>query len=161
MPSLTLTIGWEKLDSLLASGLRIMAAANHAEVGLDHEASPLDIDWDYLRRLERDNIYWVISARLDGVLVGYNAFHMNRHHRHRGTVWAVNSVLYMVPEARRWTNGLRFLRESDRLLKEAGAAKIQYGVQLHVKLGISEGNLGDLLKALGYRHTAEIFTKVV
>lgn len=158
---MTLTIGWERLDSLLADGLEILAAANFLEVGIDHDAVPLAVDWGHLKGLEHAGSYWVISARLGNRLVGYNAFFMNRHTRHRYTVYAVNDVIYLAREERRGGAGLRFLRESDRLLKEAGAIKAQYGVKLHVRLGVSKGTLGDVLARLGYRHTEEIYTKVM
>lgn len=154
-----ISVQWERLDALLAHGLEVLTSANFVEVGIDHEAVPLAVDWDHLRYLEKAGSYWIISARIGNRLVGYNAFFMNRHTRHKHTIYAVNDVLYLERASRKGANGLVFLRESDRLLKDAGAAKIQYGVKLHVKLGASQGTLGDLLVRLGYRHTEDIYTK--
>lgn len=156
-----MTFQWEPLARLLNDGLEKIAQQDWREIGVDHDKIPLDVDWSHYQSLERAGIYRAIAARRNGRLVGYNSFHLGKHLRHRNAVFGQNDVLYLIPEQRRGAVGLRFLSESDALLKAAGAVKIRYDVQLHVRLGVSKGTLGDLLKRLGYVHTAEVFTKVL
>jgi hypothetical protein len=156
-----LAFAWEPLDTLLEDGLERLATADFLEVEVDQAAVPLEVDWDHYRQIERVGTYRIISARLGLRLVGYNSFFINRHSRHRGQTFAMNDVLYLTPDQRRGGAGVRFLRESDRMLKEAGAIKCQYGIKEHVRLGASRGTVGDLLARMGYRHIETVYAKVL
>lgn len=153
--------GWDTLGRLLADGLEDMIWDNIAEVEVDQDQIPTAPDWAHMLKLEEAGGYRVISARDDGRLVGYNSFFINRHTRHMHTVFAIGDVLYMLPEYRRGWAGIAFLRQTDRLLKEAGVIKVQYGIKEHVKLGASRGTVGDLLTHLGYRHIESVYGKVL
>lgn len=156
-----ITYSWEALDQLLADGLRDLAYEDWQEVENHTAEVPLDIDWDRMRSLEAGHVYRIIAARRDGVLVGYNAFFLNYHMRYRGTVYAISDVLYLKPEERRGMTGVLFLKESDRLLKEAGVQKVRYSIKTHVRLGVRAGTVGDLLKHLGYEHVEDVFSKLM
>jgi len=146
---------WEPLDRLLNDGLEKIAYQDWLEIGVDHEKIPLEVDYDYYRSLERAGGYRAIAARHNGRLVGYNSFFLNRHTRHRNTVFGQNDVLYLLPDKRRGLLGFRFLAESDALLKAAGAVKVRYDVtEQHRALGV-------ILERLGYRREAVAWTKVL
>ena len=158
---LSLSFQWEGLETLLADGLEDMIAADFSEVEVDQAAIPLDIDWNHYAAIEQAGTYRIVSARAGRRLVGYNSFFLNRHTRHQGTVFAINDVLYLMPQERRGGAGWRFLLETDRMLVEAGVSKVQYGIKEHVRLGASQGTVGDLLTRMGYRHIETVYAKVL
>lgn len=158
---MTLTFEWEPLARLLNDGGAAMALDNYNEIELNRDAIPLDIDWGYYAHLEQVGTYRILAARRNGRLVGYNSFHLNRHIRHRGTIFAVGDVLYLLPEERRGMAGVRFLRETERLLKEAGVKKAEYGIKVHHRVGASGGTVGDLLEHLGYVHIENTYSKIL
>jgi hypothetical protein len=152
---MNLTIGWDKLETLLAEGLEDLAFQDWAEVEVHTDQVPLAIDWGHMMAQERLGTYRVISARIGGELAGYNSFFINRHTRARDTLFAINDALYLAPQYRQGWNGVRFLRESDRLLKEAGVAKVQYGIKTHMPAG------GHILARLGYEHIEDVYAKIL
>lgn len=157
---MTLKFQWEKLDRLLQDGLEEIASHNWEEVEVDKDAVSLSVDWDHLRAQERLGIYRVISAREGKTLAGYNAFFINRHTRAKHTVYALNDVVYLLPEYRKGWEGVRFLVHSDRLLSEAGVIKANYSIRLHVCSVSGRTTLGHVLKRLGYGMHEEVHTKV-
>lgn len=152
---------WEKLGPLIRDGLEDLLYQDFREVEVDQDTVPMAPDWPYYFEQERIGTYRVISARLDGELVGHNAFFVNKHTRHKGVTFAINDMIYMAPEHRKGWAGIALIRESERLLKEAGVVKVQYSIKLHVKLGASRGTVGDLLAHLGYRHIEDVYAKIL
>lgn len=158
---MTVAFDWEPLDRLLNDGLEDLVLRDWQEIAVDHGSLPHNPDWAHYREQNRLGTYRVIAARRNGRLIGYNAFFLGQHTRHRGVVFAQNDVLYLVPEQRRGMVGVRFLNESAALLKAAGAVKVRYDSMRNVVLGAGGGTLGDLFLHLGYRHEADVFTKVL
>lgn len=156
-----LSFGWEPLSVLLNDGAAAMALENYREMELHQDAVPLDIDWGHYFRLERSGVYRAVGARRDSRLIGYNSFHLNRHVRHRGTTFAVGDILYLLPEERVGMAGVRFIKATEALLKEAGVKKAEYGIKLHHRIGASGGTVGDLLVHLGYAHIESTYAKIL
>ncbi len=154
-------VAWEPLGILLRDGLEDLCHENWEEVETDRDIGPLIVDWKHYLQIERQGVYRTIGARVSGELVGYNAFFLNRHTRAMHTVHAINDLIYLHPDHRKGWNGYRLIRQSERLLKEASAVKVQYAINLHVRRGARGGTVGDLLGHLGYRHVRDIYTKVL
>lgn len=106
-------------------------------------AIPLDPCWDDYALLERLGRFVVFTARREGALVGYSAFHVARHLQSGGFPRAINEVFYVAPEHRRGTVPLGFLRFSHARLKELGARHIAYAYK-------ASNNLGAILHRLGF-----------
>lgn len=119
------------------------------------------MDWGHYLRLEQSGVYRVAAARRNGGLIGYNSFFLNHHSRYRGSIFAVGDVIYLTPKERRGMVGVRFIEMTERLLKEAGVKKAQYGIKLSHKIGASKGTVGDLLGHLGYVHIENTYSKIL
>lgn len=157
---MTVAFGWEPLDRLLNDGLEALALRDWQEIEVDHAAQPHDPDWNHYREQNKAGAYRIVAARRNGRLIGYNAFFIGHHTRHRGMIFAQNDVLYLDAPERRGLVGARFITESDALLKAAGAAKVRYDSMMNVSIG-NGGRLGDLLQHLGYKLEAQVFTRVL
>lgn len=103
--------------------------------------------------LERMGGYRALLARGAGNrLIGYNSFFVQPPLRCVGTIWAINDVLYVMPE-HRGTLGIALIAQAEVDLKARGAAKLLYP-------GVSD-TLASLLTGMGYRDTGRVMSKVL
>lgn len=122
---------------------------HHAEVMPHGEAIPLDPDWDCYALLERLGRFVVFTARDDGRLVGYAAFHLMPHLQSRQFLRAVNEVIFVAPEHRRGMLALSFVKHCHDRLTAAGARHIAYESPL-------TSNLAPILHRIGYEDEARV-----
>ena len=154
------TVQWEPLDAILDSHLVSLLVENYGEIETDQDIIPLDPDWSRAYALEEMGVLRILTARCDGALVGYNAFHVMPHIHSRSTSIAVNDVLYVEP-AHRARIGFVLLRTAERALKAAGVVRIHYGTKVHATVGRRGHKTGDVLAKLGYRHDEELYSKLL
>ena len=100
MPLEKSKFGWERLETLLSEpNIRELLTQYWSELSpIKH--IPLDIDWPRLLDWERQGIYRVWAARVDGTLAGFAAFYVQPHVYHRGTIIAVDGGHYLAPAFR-------------------------------------------------------------
>lgn len=117
-----LSFGWESIEALLAE-------PNIRELIVDYwsELSPvphlkLDIDWPRLLEWERQFIYRVWAARVNGTLAGFASFQIAPHVMHKSTLFAVDYGHFLAPAFRDTSSmvGARMWRSAKVALKEAG-----------------------------------------
>jgi hypothetical protein len=122
---MSVVFAMETVNSCLDGGIESLIRAHWREVGLDHDAVPLSVDWNRYRRSEAEGSLFALTMRDDGKLVGYNIFFVMPHMNYMNTVFGLNNVVYVCP-THRGMNGLRLLLETDRRLKEKGVVKSVY-----------------------------------
>ncbi len=84
---------------------------------------PLDIDWDRLLAWERQFLFRVWVARVDGTLAGFITWMVQPHFLHRNTLFAVDHGHYLAPAFRDTAGamvGMRMWRSTKVALKELG-----------------------------------------
>jgi Acetyltransferase (GNAT) family len=113
------------------------------EIANYQDEIPLDVDYDFYRRMESQKKLVWLNARLDGELVGYSVFMLIRHPHYQSTVFAMNDVIFVRMEHRKSRIGLSLIRQSEKALKALGARKISW----HVKV---TNDLSRILAAKGY-----------
>ena len=113
------------------------------EIANYQDEIPLDVDYDFYRKMEAQKKLVWLTARLDGELIGYSVFILIRHPHYQSTVFAMNDVIFVRMTHRKSRTGLALIRESERRLKALGARKISW----HVKLS---NDLQRILAAKGY-----------
>ena len=124
------------------------------ELALDQGQVPLDKDEAAYARLAAEGQLHVVTARRDGVLVGYHASVVRPHLHYAGTLHAFVDVYWLRPDCRRGLLGLRLLREAERSLKARGVKKLMSGTKMHL-------DLSRLYHRLGWRETERLFTKYI
>ncbi len=105
---------------------------HYAELTLHKDVIKLDPRWDDYILLERMDRLAIFTARDEGRLVGYSAFFVNRHMHYSDLVTAQNDVLYLHPDSRRGTTGLRFIDFVEAPLRDMGVRKLVY----HIKFSL-------------------------
>jgi hypothetical protein len=124
------------------------------ELTRNKEIAKLAPMWEEYAALEQMGRFVVFTARDDGKLVGYNAFFINKHIHYAGMTLAQNDVFFLVPDHRRGTAALRFLRYCEDQLRELGAMKLTY----HCK---TVNNFAPILHRLGFADEELIVGKVL
>ena len=120
-----------------------LLAAHYEELTLNKHRIKLSPAWAEYRALESVGRFTLFTARDDGRLAGYNAFFVHRHMHYIDLNVAFNDVLFLAPEYRQGTTGIRLVKHAE-CLKDEGVDKICY----HAKL---DTNLIPILHRLGYK----------
>ena len=136
----------EEVDALLA--------LHYQELTLNKDRVRLDPQWDVYRTLEQLGRFVVFTARDGNLLVGYNAFFVQKHMHYAGFTVAQNDVLFLHPDYRLGMTGIRLLKTSEAGLKVAGAEKITY----HVKF---LKDFRPILHRLGYSDEEVMCGKII
>lgn len=101
-----------------------LLARNWSEVADSYPGSALKPDWDTYRLLEDSGALRIVTARVDGKLVGYAAVLVHTHpHRVDDRVGTVDS-LFVLPEYRSFGTAAGLLEEAQKQLKEDGVASL-------------------------------------
>jgi len=114
---------------------------------------PLGVAIERYCALDDAGILRVYTARIDGKLVGYSVFFVQRHLHYESLLVGVQDVLWIAPEHRGGFLGARFVKFIDAQLAIEG---VQVSVQ-HVKL--KHPDLGRLLVMYGYEASETVYLK--
>lgn len=113
----------------------------------------LDPDVDRYHAIEDAGNLRVFTARVMGRLVGYALFFVHPNLHYRSSVQAVADVIYVDPDHRRSTIGLRLLAYTEAALKAEGVQAVYH----HVKA--NHAGLGKILERTGYDLIDLIYAK--
>ncbi len=114
---------------------------------------PLNPNVDRYIEFDDNGQLRIYTARIDGALVGYAVFFLAFNTHYRDSLQAVQDIVYVDPDKRQSTVGLRLLRFADAMLREEGVQLISH----HVKL--AHPALGVILERMGYVPIETIYAK--
>lgn len=136
--------------------LRPLLYAHWCEIARDHEAVPLDPDWDRYLAMADAGCLSAVTARLGpgGPLVGYHIAIVSGHLHYGSTLHGITDVYYLAPEHRKGFAGIRLFKAVDTELERIGVVKRITGTKVHL-------DMGPLLQRLGYRLTEHVYTKIL
>lgn len=141
----------ESFEAIFTEGSQLLA--NHWVEIAHYKDIPLDIDVERYRAMEAAGMLRVFTARLEGRLIGYAVFVVNRNSHYRSSVQAVQDVLYVDPHERRGLTGLKLVKFADEVLRVEEVQVVYH----HVKA--KHPILGRLLGRLGYEVVDVIYAK--
>jgi mannose-6-phosphate isomerase-like protein (cupin superfamily) len=102
--------------------------------------------------MERAGVLRCYTARHNGELVGYAVFFVRPGMHYRHSLQAIQDVLFVVPERRVGTTGIRLIRFAEARLKALGVQVVYH----HAKL---TNRVGELLVKLGYELVDQLYAK--
>lgn len=150
-PQPTPEFRWTSLGEARDLGLDDLLALNWEEVEHHKDVSPFDPNWPAYRDLERRGQLQIAIMTLAGKLIGYNVFFVTPPLHHKSTVWAVNDMVYLLPEHRRGAAGIKLIAQAEKGLKAMGVRVILYGSKPDLSDGDGRDSVaGRLLCQLGY-----------
>lgn len=141
----------ESLAQVRASGIEALLQAHYLEIA-HYPDIPLDVDWNAYEAAEAKGTLRAFIARVNGELVGYMALVVNHNPHYKGSLQAVQDVLYIEP---RWRGGWL----AYRLLHFAHLSLLAEGVQViyqHIKAAHDHSRL---LQKLDYQLVDLILAK--
>lgn len=124
------------------------------EVALNHAEVPLDVDHERYDALADAGVLHVVTARRDGVLIGYHIAIISTHLHYKSTKHGITDVYYIAPEYRHGIAAVRLFQRVEKELKAAGVRKLFTGVKLHI-------DNGPLFEHLGYKPVERLYSKII
>ncbi len=113
---------------------------------------PLDPDWDQYYNLFMMGKLKIISARKGGKLIGYAIYIVNHNLHYKGSLQAVQDVLFLDEEYRRGTLGTKLIKKADEILQTMGVDVVIH----HVKVA---HDFSKILERQGYTLVEKILSK--
>lgn len=132
--------------------IKDLIALDHVEVGAVNEEYTLEIDSTIYQILEDKDRLKVFTARFQGKLVGYFSVVIAPDLHYKGKLVAINDVIFLHPDYRKGTAGVKLFKFVEKCLKEDGFKQLQ--VTYTERFDIS-----SLLLRLGYSKIETKFEK--
>lgn len=127
--------------------------ADWEEAGVDHEAVPLDLNWHQYLDYDLMGILQLVTARDDGVLIGYVFNFIHPHIMHSKTRWCIVDLYWLYPEYRGRGIGAAMMQTTLKFLGEAGVKVVQGSEKVAHPNGMFE--------RLGFVKTDSVFRKLL
>lgn len=130
---------------------------HHEELALDRDRINLSPRWNRYNAMEDAGLLLVFTARDNGSLIGYAAFFLYPHMHCDYLMVAANDVLFLHPDYRKGSIGLRFIHFCESEIKKQshdGVLKIAWSAK-------SDSTLQAILPRLDYKTEEIIFTKIL
>lgn len=151
---MALSFQTEDFDTFLKDGAHIFPV-HFEELSLNKEKIPFGLDSEMYHNCEENRMLHILTARLDGEMIGYVLSLVVKHHPHNRDAgpYSTTDMFYVKKEHRNGT-GVRLLMENERRLKEMGVRRMSISTKLknaHI----------DLFSKLGFSPTDLVFHKVL
>lgn len=115
---------------------------------------PLDPNWDLYEKIDKMGNLRVYTARIDGVLVGYEAFFVNRSMHYQSALYACEDVLFVDRSARGARIGIGLMQFAHASLKAAGVTVVMHHTKHREDL-----NLAPLYRRVGLEPIDDLWGK--
>lgn len=131
-----------------------MLVRHWREIALNHADVPLDIDEARYAQLDESGHLHILTARREGVLIGYHVAIVSVHLHYASTLHGITDVYYIAPEARHGVTGMRLFQAVEREMKALGVRKLFTATKLHL-------DQGPLFERLGYKPVERLYAKLI
>ena len=134
--------------------VRGLLALHWAEIAQNRDKIKLAVDEDAYERMQVAGLLHIVTARVDGRLIGYCVHFVNRHLHYKNDLMAGCDIYFIHPDHRRGRIGLQLFAEVERTLKARGVKKIIFIVNC-------AHDHRAIFHRLGYADTEMVLTKYV
>jgi hypothetical protein len=142
----------ERIEDVLGE-LKPLHEAHWQETEEYRHSIPLSADYEYMINAEQMGRFMLFTVRKDGELVGNCMMYLTRS-THTQKWVAEEDTIFVRSDHRKGRVGIKHIKYVETVLRECGITEIRVTVKMVNKAG-------DLLLALGYRHTANQLVKVL
>lgn len=87
-------------------------------------------------------------------MVGYQVYIVTPHLHYKSSLTALSDVLYLAPEHRQGTTGIRLMKAAEEALVKRGVQKVVQNVKL-------KNDWGLILERMGYSPIERIYAKML
>lgn len=143
----------ERIEDAL-NEIKPLHSAHWEETEAYRHSIPLKADYEYMINAERAGRFLLFTLREpDGELVGNCMMYLTRSTHTRQWI-AEEDTIFIRKDHRKGRLGIKLIRYVETVLRSLGITEIRVTVK-------TVNRAGDLLQALGYKHTANQLTKVL
>jgi hypothetical protein len=128
---------------------------HYDEIAEDKASVPLDPDWAKYDHLAETGCLHIVTARKDGVLVGYAFNIVSTHLHYRTTLFAFSDLYWLKPDCRGGKTAFRFFAFVEASLAERGVTKAVTNVKR------AHDQTSRLFEWLGWRHAERLYVKSI
>jgi len=148
-----ITFQEEKFAPFFADGQGLFPL-HHAELALNQDKIRMDLDAEHYQKLEDAGMLFVLTARVNGKLIGYLvAFPMTHLHYKSAGLMALTDMYYLHPDWRKGI-GAKLFAEFEKRMRARGVVQIMTGCKRHQ-------DHSKLLEILGWTNSDLTFIKVL
>ncbi len=130
------------------------------ELGKDKARVRLDPDWSSFAALDTSGMLKILTARIDGALIGYVANLVNFHLHYKSTLHATVNTYWLAPAYRKGWTGITMLRRNEEELRRMGVVRIFIDDSVAFK-NARDRRTRQLLKFLNYVPTGVVYRKML
>jgi L-amino acid N-acyltransferase YncA len=127
---------------------------HYQEIALSKGVQKLDPDWAEYDRLEKMGKIWLMTARHQGVLVGYIVMIVSTHLHYKNMLMALEDIHYLRPEFRKGLTGYKLISLAVKSMERLGIKKIVLRTKFFA-------NHGRLFERLGFVREDEVWSKTL
>lgn len=124
------------------------------EIAICKDKIKLNPMYEKYEELCKTGILYTLTVRDDEKLVGYAVYIVHPNLHYSTTTFAVNDILFLLPEYRDKAVGLQLIYTAEEVLRDLGSEYITYHFKTHLPFG-------KPMAALGYDHIENQFGKYV
>lgn len=129
-----------------------------AEIARDRDNPKfrLNPDWTAYHTLEDLGQFFMMVARVDGVMIGYLIGFVRRQLHYADSLAFIADIYFLLPEYRKGRIGIDLFRQAEQALRRRGVDKIYLGSKCREDLDRTK-----LFEHLGYERIEYVFAKVL
>ncbi len=143
----------ENLRSVIAEAKPLLMK-HWEEIANHKDTRPLNPDFEKYFLLNDQGIIRIFTVRYQGQLVGYASFVISENLHYKDWKYASCDIYYLAPELRKIGIGTEMFTKIEEWLKTVGVIS----VIVHEKTNHLHS---ELFKSLDYKHTENIYEKVL
>lgn len=124
------------------------------EIALNQDIIELNPDWDAYAKLDMGGSLRVFTVRTDNEqLVGYFVVIVSRSLHYSDHLFANNDIIFLLPEYRKGTTGIKLIDFAERELKAEGVTSLNINTKDHQ-------SFDAILLRRGYQMIERVYSKV-
>jgi hypothetical protein len=140
--------------SILTALDRGLCVRHWQEIAHHQDKIPLSPDWERYRKMAEAGVIHLTTARDAGILVGYLVYFVVPHLHYSKSITALSDVLYLAPEYRLGTTGIRLLKVAEVSLRALGVQRVIQNVKV-------DHDWSPILLRQGYTLFERVYSKLL
>lgn len=149
----SLTFGIEPWDRCQAD-IAKLCVRHWEEIAHNRDFIKLDPDWQKYANLAKAGMMSVTCARDGSILAGYQIYVVMPHMHYKSSLTALSDVLYLAPEYRQGSAGIRLMKAAEEELVKIGVQRVVQNVKI-------SNDWSPILTRMGYKEFERIYTKIL
>lgn len=141
---------WHKAQPEVAE----LCVRHWAEIAKNRDIIELAPDWDKYSKMSDAGLLHLTTARQYGLLVGYMLYIVMPHLHYSKSLTAFADVLYLMPECRQGTTGIRLLKVAEESLRGMCVQRVMQNVK-------PSNDWSLILTRMGYTEFETIYQKIL